>query len=86
VDAVQLAVGLGLVLAAVGVIDGIVMMSKWRPATCTDSFGTDTVCHAHPQAGLGLAIAVFSVLLGILLVLGSMLTTEMLRRRERVDP
>jgi hypothetical protein len=63
-------VHISLLLAVVGLVDGLVMAFKRTVARCPDgkyfSPGTTNFnCYVHPHAGVGLAIAVFSVLLGI---------------------
>ena len=74
-DLVWWATWIGLFLAGVGLIDGVIMASKKKMATCPDGTyfpegTTDFNCYVHPQAGLGVAIAAVSVLLGILVVFG----------------
>lgn len=76
----------GLLFAAVGVIDGVVMALKRTEASCPDGTyfpegTTDFSCYAHPQAGLGIAIVAISVLLGVLVVLGSISARASLRPR-----
>jgi len=68
------ATGGGLFFAAVGVVDGLVLALKKKEADCPDGKifpgdATDLTCYVHPHAGLGIAVAVISVLLGILVVL-----------------
>ncbi|MEZ0579036.1 hypothetical protein [Nocardioides sp. MH1] len=69
---------LGVVLAAAGLADGIWLATRERIADCPDGKyfpegTTDLDCYAHPQLGLGIGIAVLSVLLGILVVFASIL-------------
>ena len=76
-DAVWWATRLGIALTAVGLVDGLVMALERRVADCPNGTyfpegATDFNCYVHPQAGLGIAIAVFSLLLGILVLLASM--------------
>jgi hypothetical protein len=71
---VRRATFIGLGLATVGLVDGLVMALNREEAPCSDGKyfpegTTDFTCYIHPQAGLGIAIAVISVLLGILIVL-----------------
>jgi len=52
------------------------MALKRKEADCPDGKvfpegTTDFSCYVHPQAGIGIAIAAMSVLLGILVVLAS---------------
>ena len=78
------ATGIGVTLAVVGLVDGLAMALKRRVATCPDGKifpegTTDYTCYVHPQGGIGVAVAVFSVLLGILVVFGSILVRAALR-------
>lgn len=75
-DAVWWATWVGLGLALVGLIDGLMMALKRKVADCPDGTyfpedATDFTCYVHPQAGLGIAIAALSVMLGMLIVLSS---------------
>lgn len=75
-DAVWWATWVGLALALIALIDGLVMALKRKLADCPDGTyfpqgETDFNCYVHPQAGLGIAIAVLSVVLGILVVFSS---------------
>src|SRR3712207_3086048 len=68
---------IGVVLAVVGLLDGVVMAMRRKEIPCPAGTyfpegTTDHSCYAHPQAGLGIAIVVFSVLLGILVVFASL--------------
>jgi hypothetical protein len=65
---------MGLLIAVVGLVDGLVMALKKNEAPCPDGKyfpegTTDYSCYVHPQGGLGIAIAAISVLLAILIVL-----------------
>lgn len=85
------AIGLGVVLAGVGLVDGIVMAARRRVADCPDGKffpegETDFTCYVHPQGGLGIGIAVMSVLLGILVVFAGSLVLTVLRAREDQQP
>ena len=76
----------GLALALVGLIDGLVMALKRKVADCPDGTyfpegATDFTCYVHPQAGLGIAIAALSVVLGSLIVLCSMVARASLEAR-----
>ena len=67
----------GLILAVVGVVDGLVMAFKRHVAPCPNGTffpkgTTDFSCYVHPDAGTGTAITVISALLGILVVLAAM--------------
>jgi hypothetical protein len=63
-------VWLGLLAAAIGVIDGVVMMVKNVDALCAeDVYTSDGRCYDHPQAAEGLAVVVISVMLGVLILL-----------------
>lgn len=67
----------GLVAAAVGVVDGIVMMVKNVDALCADDvYTSDGRCYDHPQAAEGLAVVAISVALGVLIILVSSLLKE----------
>ena len=72
---------LGVVLAAAGVVDGVLMAADKEVAPCSDAASADAnlVCYAHPQADLGVAVALLAVLLGILVVFGSILVRASLR-------
>lgn len=81
-------VGLGLSL--VGLIDGLAMALNGHLAPCPDGtyFPEDAIdfdCYLYPQAGLGIAIMVFSVLLGILLVYGALLAADSVSARVAAD-
>ena len=80
------AIWIGLTMALVGLIDGISIAAKRVVADCpAGKFfpnGTSNFdCYSHPGAGLGIAIAAFSVMLGILIVLSSLVATTSLRGR-----
>ena len=75
-DRVWLAMWVGLILALVGVVDGFVMALKRHVAPCPNGTyfpkgTTNFDCYVHPNAGTGIAIAVISALLGILVVLAA---------------
>jgi hypothetical protein len=74
----------GLTLALVGFVDGLVMLLNKKVVTCPDGQyfpegATDLSCYAHAQAGVGAEIAVISLMLGILIVFGSILVSALLR-------
>jgi hypothetical protein len=75
----------GLILAFVGLADGIKMAHKRHVVTCPNGTyfppgTTNFNCYNHPNAGTGLAIAVISALLGILVVLSAISAAANLRR------
>lgn len=60
----------------VGLLDGLIMAVKKKAVPCPDGTffpegTTDFACYVHPQAGVGVAIAALSVVLGILVVFSS---------------
>lgn len=66
----------GSILAVAGVVIGFVMAFKRNEAECADGTyfpegTTDFRCFVHPQGLEGSAIAVISLMLGILIVLTS---------------
>jgi hypothetical protein len=68
----------GLILASVALVAGLRMAIEKDPVTCPNGTffpqgTTEFSCYAHPQAGLGIAIAALSVVLGILVVFSSIL-------------
>jgi hypothetical protein len=80
--------GFGVVLALVGLVDGLVMALKRKVADCPSGhyFPQDTTnfdCYVHPQAGIGIAIAVSSALLGLLVVFSAISAAAVLRSAER---
>jgi hypothetical protein len=83
---VMWAIWLGLSLATVGLIDGIIMAARRVLADCPNGTSfpagtTNFVCYSHPEAGLGIAVAVISVMLGILIALCSVVATATVRAR-----
>ena len=84
--AVWWATRVGLAFALVGLIDGVMMTLKRKVADCPDGTffpegATDFNCYVHPQAGLGIAIAALSVVLGILVQFSSMVARASLEVR-----
>jgi hypothetical protein len=76
-DLVWWATWVALLLASVGLVDGLMMAMKKQVAACPDGTyfpdgTTDLDCYVHPEAGLGIAIAALSVVLAILVVFSSM--------------
>src|SRR4051812_2615342 len=74
----------GFLVAVAGLVDGIVMASKRHVAPCPDGkyFPEGTTnfdCYVHPNAGLGIAIALFSILLGIVVWLAGTTAVATLR-------
>ena len=84
------AVWVGALLALVGLIDGVVMTLNKKVASCPDGKyfpdgTTDFTCYVHPQAGVGIAVAALSIVLGILVVLSGIVATATLRSRATAD-
>lgn len=65
----------GVILAAGGFLDGLIMALDRRAVGCpgVPQGATDLQCFVHPEAPEGIAIATISVLLGILIVLTSVI-------------
>ena len=85
-SALQLAMGVGLVIALIGLLVGLSMAFSSEVAPCENGHffpegTTDFTCYVHPQAGLGSAIALFSILLGILLVFSAIPALATVRTR-----
>jgi len=85
---VQVAAGFGVVLAFLGLLDGLHMVFKRHVADCPDGTEfpqgtTDFNCYVHPQAGVGIAIAVCSALLGLLVVFSAITAVAALRSAVR---
>ena len=83
-SAVQVAAGFGVVAALLGLLDGMHMVFKRHVADCQDGTvfprgATDFNCYVHPQAGVGIAIAVCSALLGLLVVFSAITAVAVLR-------
>jgi hypothetical protein len=84
---VQLLVGLGLVLSIVGLVDGLRLAFKKHVAPCPNGHEfpkgtTNFNCYVHPQAGLGIGIAVLSALLGVLIVISALGVVAVFRSAE----
>lgn len=78
------AMRVGIALALVGLADGFVMALKSHVAPCPNGTffpkgTTNFNCYVHPNAGTGIAIAVMSALLGILVVLAAISAAASLR-------
>ncbi|GAA4375308.1 hypothetical protein [Nocardioides caricicola] len=89
-SAIQAAMVVGTVLALIGLIDGIAMLAKRRETECADGTyfpeGTsDFTCYEHPQLGLGIAVIVFSVMLGILVWLAGVAASALVRGADRSE-
>ena len=74
----------GFTLALVGLADGLKMALKRHVVTCPNGryFPQGTTnfdCYVHPNAGTGIAIAVISALLGILVALSAISAATGLR-------
>ena len=87
-DAVWVATWAGLSFALVGLVDGLFMALNKKVSRCPDGTffpegATDFDCYVHPQAGVGIAIAALSVVLGILIVFASMVTRASLQAHPR---
>jgi hypothetical protein len=85
-SALYLAMGVGLVLALIGLAIGLNMALASEVAPCENGHffpegTTDFTCYSHPEAGVGSAIALFSVLLGILLVFSAIPALATVRTR-----
>jgi hypothetical protein len=73
-----------VLIAFIGLVDGLAMAFKRKVAPCPNGkeFPEGTTnfnCYVHPHAGVGVAIAVFSLLLGILVVLSGISAAASLR-------
>ena len=73
-EAVTVAVFVGIALALVGAVLGLVLAFKRRELQCMDG-----PCYVHPHALDGTAIAVISVLLGILVGLAGVVAHGVIR-------
>lgn len=83
-EAVWWATRVGLALCLVGLLDGLMMALKRKVAGCPDGTyfpegTTDFNYYVHPQAGVGIAVAALSVVLGILVVFSSMVVRASLQ-------
>jgi hypothetical protein len=91
---IWIAMFLALAVGLIGVIDGLMMALKKHVAPCPNGHyfpegTTDFRCFVHPRLGVGIAIVVFSLLLGALVVFSGITAAAMLRARSttgaRVD-
>jgi hypothetical protein len=62
----------GLAMAAVGFVDGVVLMLKRHESSCPNGTyfphgTTDFRCFTHPDLGEGLAICAIPVMLGVII-------------------
>jgi hypothetical protein len=78
---------IGLGVSLVGVADGVVMAFHRKVATCPDGHyfpqgTTNFNCYVHPHLGVGIAIVVVSVLLGLLTVLVAISAAALFRSAE----
>jgi hypothetical protein len=78
------AMSVGLILALVGLADGLVKALQKHVAPCPNGTyfpqgTTNFNCYVHPNAGTGTAIAVISSLLGILVTLSAISAATSLR-------
>jgi hypothetical protein len=78
------AMWVGIAVALVGLVDGLVMAFKRHVAPCPNGTyfpkgATNFDCYVHPNAGTGIAIAAVSSLLGILVVLSAISAATSLR-------
>jgi hypothetical protein len=85
-SALQLALGIGLVLALISLLIGLSMAFSSEVAPCENGHffpegTTDFTCYAHPQTGVGSAIVLFSILIGILLVFSAIPALATVRTR-----
>jgi len=83
---VRSAIGVCLVLACITLAVGVRMALDRRVAPCQSGHyfppgATDSNCYAYPQGGTGAAIAVFSILLGTLIVFSGISAVATLRAR-----
>lgn len=70
---IRCATAAGVLLAGIGVIDGVVMGLHKKVTACPTGHHfpegtTDFTCYTHPQAGGGIAIIALSALLGLVVV------------------
>jgi hypothetical protein len=83
---VTYAVTAGLIVAVIGLADGLAMAFKRHVAECPNGHyfppgTTNFNCYVYPHAGDGVAIAVFSILLGIVVALAGIAAVAGLRGR-----
>jgi hypothetical protein len=68
-----------MLLAILGLVDGLVMAFKRTMVPCPSDRYFVGDCYVHPHAGVGLAIAVCSVLLGVSVALSGTTAAAILR-------
>jgi len=89
-DAIAYVMWLGAGLAVVGLVDGLYMALDRQAVPCPDGTEfpqgtTDFTCWVHPQAGIGIAVAVLSVIAGILVVMVGIVAADTVGRRTGGD-
>ncbi|WP_243056898.1 hypothetical protein [Nocardioides sp. SR21] len=87
---IRVATFVAWIAALVGLVDGIVLVLRRRETQCADGTyfpegTTDFTCYVHPQLGLGVAVIVFSILLGILVSLASVSALTLVRGRKEAE-
>ncbi|MEI8058272.1 MAG: hypothetical protein WCI29_12790 [Actinomycetes bacterium] len=87
-SALRAALGIGVVLAVISLVVGLSMAFSSVVGPCENGHffpegTTDFTCYAHPQAGSGSAIALLSILLGILMVFAAIPALEIVRSRAK---
>jgi hypothetical protein len=86
---IWVAVSAGVILAIVGLVDGLLMALHRKVAQCANGtfvrVGADPVCYLHPQAGEGIAIVAFSTMLGIVIVLCGIVAQATVNVRSSAD-
>ncbi|MCW2793462.1 MAG: hypothetical protein JWO76_2560 [Nocardioides sp.] len=80
------AIALGVMLSVVGLVDGLVMALKRHEGACPPgkvfpAGTTDFTCFVHPDAAEGIAVAVTSVMLGIVIALVGVVATATVKAR-----
>jgi hypothetical protein len=86
---ISVAVSAGVILAIVGLVDGLVMAFHRKVAQCANGttfpVGADPVCYVHPQSGGGIAIVAFSTMLGIVIALCGIVARATVSVRSSAD-
>jgi hypothetical protein len=85
------AMSVGLIVALAGLADGLVKALNRHVAPCPNGTyfpqgTTNFNCFVHPNAGTGIAIAVISALLGILVTLSAISAATSLRSGSTARP